>query len=142
MNRAGQKSVFLEAASMIQFPDVTHIGKKTLRLFAAAALTIVALAAHAAAQPAGGKTSDTRSTTITKSPPKTPPAKAAPKVTSRSTSGPAASIDGKWWTSGNDFGASEVVFSQSGSTVSGVIHYADGRTGSLNGTMSGKRLQH
>lgn len=31
---------------------------------------------------------------------------------------------------------------QNGSQVSGVIRYADGRTGTLAGTMVGKRLQH
>jgi hypothetical protein len=53
-----------------------------------------------------------------------------------------ASIDGKWWTSGNGFGDSEVVFTQNGSQVSGIIRYADGRTGTVTGTMVGKRLQH
>jgi len=52
-----------------------------------------------------------------------------------------ASIDGKWWTSGNGFGDSEVVFRQEGATVYGVITYADGRTGTVKGTMAGKRLQ-
>jgi hypothetical protein len=122
---------------------MTYVGKKTFRLIAAAALTMAALALHASAQPAGGKTSDTRPATTTKSPPKTPPAKTTPKTNSKAgSSGVPASIDGKWWTSGNDFGASEVVFTQSGSNVSGVIHYADGRTGTLNGTMIGKRLQN
>jgi len=53
-----------------------------------------------------------------------------------------ATIEGKWWTSGNGFGDSEVVFTQNGSNVSGVIRYADGRTGTVNGTMAGNRLQH
>jgi len=135
--------IVIETASMIQSRAVTYIEKSFFRLLSATALMILAFAAHAAAQPSGGKTSDTKPTTTTKSPPpKTPPAKTAPKVTTKSTSGPPASIDGKWWTSGNDFGTSEVVFTQNASSVSGVIHYADGRTGSLNGTMSGKRLQH
>lgn len=51
-------------------------------------------------------------------------------------------IDGKWWTTGNGFGDSEVVFTQSGSKVSGTIRYADGRTGTVSGTLVGKRLQH
>ena len=51
-------------------------------------------------------------------------------------------IDGKWWTTGNGFGDSEVVFTQNGSQVSGVIRYADGRTGMVTGTMVGKKLQH
>lgn len=102
-------------------------------------------------KPSGGRTTSEKSNSTA---PKTsnssaskPPAKNTKTSTNRntsnrSTSGPAESIEGKWWTSGNDFGASEVVFSQNGSSVSGVIHYADGRTGSLSGTMTGKRLQH
>jgi hypothetical protein len=53
-----------------------------------------------------------------------------------------ATLDGKWWTTGNGFGDSEVVFTQSGNQVNGVIKYADGRTGSIEGKMIGKRLQH
>ncbi|HKO61877.1 MAG TPA: hypothetical protein VJV03_12015 [Pyrinomonadaceae bacterium] len=53
-----------------------------------------------------------------------------------------ATLDGKWWTTGNGFGDSQVVFTQSGNQVSGIIKYADGRTGSIQGTMVGKRLQH
>ena len=34
------------------------------------------------------------------------------------------------------------MFTQSGSAVTGEIHYSDGRTGTLTGTMVGKRLQH
>jgi len=49
-------------------------------------------------------------------------------------------IDGKWWTTGNGFGDSEVIFTQDGSRVSGVINWADGRTGSVTGTMANKRL--
>jgi len=52
-----------------------------------------------------------------------------------------ASIDGKWWTSGNDFGPSEVIFVQTGTSVAGQIHYSDGGTGTLSGTIIGKRLQ-
>jgi len=110
---------------------------------------MIAFAAPASAQAAGGKTSDAPSKTPTKTSPRTPaksPAKSAPKVTAKpkagSNTGAVASIDGKWWTSGNGFGDSEVVFTQNGSTVSGVIRYADGRTGTVNGTMVGKRLQH
>jgi hypothetical protein len=57
-------------------------------------------------------------------------------------SAPLDRIDGKWWTTGNDFGPSEVVFTQNGSNISGVIRWADGRTGTINGTLTGKRLQH
>lgn len=108
-----------------------------------------AFAADAYAQPSGGKSSggaatnpSTKPSTST-SPAKTTskPANKPARSSSRSTSGPPASIDGKWWTSGNGFGDSEVVFTQSGANVSGVIRYADGRTGMVNGTMGGKRLQ-
>jgi hypothetical protein len=116
------------------------------------ALTLV-FASYLSAQekPSGGKTTSGTSTPSSKTntnAPAKPPAKSPPKpstsrsASSRSTAGPAESIEGKWWTSGNDFGASEVIFSQNGSSVSGVIHYSDGRTGSLTGTMTGKRLQH
>jgi hypothetical protein len=117
----------------------------SLSLCTVATFLLLAFAATTWAQPAGGKTSDTPKTsaktntsTPAKSPARIPPKMPAP----RTTSGAAASIDGKWWTSGNDFGASEVVFTQTGANVSGVIRYADGRTGTLNGTMVGKRLQH
>lgn len=131
---------------MIQFCSVTCTKKTTPRWIAVAALTILALAGHAQAQPGGGKTSDTKPTTTTA--PK-PPAKSPAKITSpatastgnRSNTAP-ASLSGKWWTSGNGFGDSEVVFTQNGKSVSGVINYADGRTGTVNGTMVGMRLQH
>jgi hypothetical protein len=128
---------------------MAHLVKTTsgLRLFAFAAFLMMAFVAPAAAQPSGGKTSE--------APPKSPtrtstgtnektPAKTTPKVATKtgSTSGAIASIDGKWWTSGNGFGDSEVVFTQNGANVTGGIRYADGRTGSVNGTMVGKRLQH
>ena len=103
---------------------------------------------EASAQPGGGKTAETtpkppaKTTTTTT----TKPAATTPTVTSNPksgpTRGPAASLDGKWWTSGNDFGASEVVLTQNGSAVSGEIRYADGRTGTIKGTMAAKRLQH
>jgi len=51
-------------------------------------------------------------------------------------------ISGKWWTTGNGFGDSELVISQSGANISGMISFADGRTGTLKGTLVGKRLQH
>ena len=125
---------------------MTNFSRITSRLIAIAALMIVALIAQASAQPAGGKTSDTPTKSPAKtSAKKTAPGPATPKTTNakvRPTGGPPASIDGKWWTSGNDFGDSEVIFTQNGSSVSGVIHYADGRSGTINGTMVGKRLQH
>jgi hypothetical protein len=120
-----------------------------LRIVAAASLLMFAFAMYASAQPAGGKTADTRPATETKSIPKTPAkspgksvSKGATNAKPSSNNGPSASLSGKWWTSGNDFGASEVVFTQNGAGVSGVIRYADGRTGTISGTMAGKRLQH
>ena len=124
-----------------------------LRLFAIACALIAAFAAPAWAQPSGGKTSDSAktdsaaktSTKKTTSPAKTT-TKATPatsaKAANKTTSAALATIDGKWWTSDNGFGDSEVVFTQNGSNVSGVIRYADGRTGTVNGTMAGNRLQH
>jgi len=50
-------------------------------------------------------------------------------------------IDGKWLTTGNDFGTSEVVFTQNGSNVAGTISWADGRTADLTGTFAAKRLR-
>jgi hypothetical protein len=111
------------------------------------AAVLLCLAALASAQPAGGKTD------APKTPPKSPPKSESSKSSNRSTNSPAArpprpttnsspaSIDGKWWTSGNDFGASEVIFTQNGSRVSGEIHYAEGGTGTVTGTVVGKRLQ-
>ena len=92
-------------------------------------------AAPAYAQPGGGKTAETtpKPPAKTTTNPSTKPATTSPKVTTSPKTGTAraqaASIEGKWWTSGNDFGASEMVFTQSGSSVTGEIHYADGRTG-------------
>ena len=82
--------------------------------------------------------------------------KSSPKVSARNSSKAATTntnpttqsraavetIDGKWWTTGNGFGDSEVVFTQNGAQVSGVIRYADGRTGTVTGTMVGKKLQN
>jgi hypothetical protein len=49
-------------------------------------------------------------------------------------------LAGKWWTSGNDFGTSQVYFEQDGASVTGAITYGDGRTGTLTGTLSGRKL--
>jgi hypothetical protein len=79
-------------------------------------------------------TGPTKTTTPTRSP-----------KTGSTTRKPAASldrIDGKWWTVGNGFGDSEVILTQNGSSISGVINFADGRTGTIKGTFAGKRLQH
>lgn len=103
---------------------------------------LIAAAVGVAAQPAGGKTTTpetkpkTNSSSITPKPTKP----ATPSSSIRPNTAP-ASIDGKWWTSGNDFGASEVVFTQSGASVTGTIQYSDGATGTVTGTMVGKRLQ-
>jgi len=109
---------------------------------------IIFLFGNAAAQPGGGKSSGSANTTPKSSTKAASPAKttakpaARPGARSSNRSTTPASIDGKWWTSGNGFGDSEVVFTQAGSAVSGAIRYADGRTGTINGTMVGKRLQH
>jgi len=111
---------------------------------------LLCFGAAAFAQPAGGKTTDSESKPkpTNKAPAKTggttaktprPPSSSS-RPSSQANSAP-ASIAGKWWTSGNDFGASEVVFVQSGANVTGEIHYSDGGTGTLTGTISGKRLQ-
>ena len=70
----------------------------------------------------------------TTTPTKTATPKRAPAALDR--------IDGKWWTTGNGFGPSEVILTQNGSNISGVIRWSDGRNGVINGTLSGKRLQH
>jgi hypothetical protein len=116
--------------------------KKTLSLVTVFYL----LAITAAAQPGGkatdaaNKTTPKPATTSTK-PAATTTTTTKPKSSPRTSSGPVASLNGKWWTSGNDFGASEVILVQTGSNVTGEIHYADGRTGTVTGTMTGHRLQ-
>lgn len=106
----------------------------------------LAVAAHAQGQVGGGKIPDTPSSTkpktSTKPKPKAPAKTDNPSTSRRSTSGPLDRIDGKWWTVGNGFGDSEVVLTQNGANVTGEIHYADGRTGTIQGTLSGKRFQH
>jgi hypothetical protein len=122
--------------------------KRTNFLGAVILVILALLAIRVSAQPVGGNTTDAAAKpatkTSTKPPTSTPTAPPKTRTSTRTASarGPAATIDGKWWTSGNDFGDSEVVFTQNGSNVSGEIHYADGRTGTLTGTMVGKRLQH
>jgi hypothetical protein len=134
------------AASAFDTIGAVPLKKYFLRLSIAQILFLMVLVGSAAAQPAGGKTSDTKPTTTTapKTPAKTPTTTGSTSKTparSKST-GAIASLNGKWWTSGNGFGDSEVVFTQNGNSVSGVINYADGRTGTINGTMVGMRLQH
>jgi hypothetical protein len=100
----------------------------TAVLFVVFAVTLV----RGQDQPAGGKVSTEKrpGTSNTARPPTKP---------SRSQ---AERIDGKWWTTGNGFGDSEVILIQNGARISGVIRYADGRTGTVNGTLVGKRLRH
>src|ERR1051325_5044693 len=92
--------------------------KKTTFLAAGVGATLLILAIQASAQQGGGKATDPAAKPATKT--STKPASSAttaPKskpTRSAATRGPAASIDGKWWTSGNDFGDSEVVFTQNG----------------------------
>jgi hypothetical protein len=99
-------------------------------------------------QPAGGGTTSEAATangsaTKKAAKPKAPANVSKPSTTAaKSQSGTAEKIDGKWWTSGNDFGKSAVVFIQAGNNVSGQISYADGRTGNLTGVFGGKRLNY
>ncbi len=60
----------------------------------------------------------------------------------QSTGGSVDRIDGKWWTVGNDFGQSQVVFTQNGNNIVGAITYSDGRTGQLTGTLINKKLTY
>ncbi|MGZ5437871.1 MAG: hypothetical protein ACXWID_19500 [Pyrinomonadaceae bacterium] len=117
---------------------------KRVALFSFLAVIVLVGAGDVFAQPAGGKTTTTETKSKTNSSSSTPkptkPTTPASLSSKRPNSAP-ASIDGKWWTSGNDFGASEVVFTQSGASVTGTIQYSDGATGTVNGTMVGKRLQ-
>ena len=50
-------------------------------------------------------------------------------------------IDGKWLTTGNDFGTSQVVFTQNGNHVTGNITFVDGHTATLTGTFTAKKLR-
>lgn len=116
------------------------------KLFMVTVFAVCTLLSATSFAQGGGKTTDTAAKPATK-PATTPPAKpttSKPTTTTRNTTnrGAIASLDGKWWTSGNDFGDSEVVLRQNGTNVSGEIHYSDGRTGVINGTLLGKRLQH
>lgn len=119
------------------------------RFIAAAAVLTVVFPVDASAQPSGGTVTTGAATTTkptAKAPAKSPRNSSTTKVAGKTptvrTAGAASNIEGKWWTTGNFFGDAEVVFAQTGSSVSGVILYADGRRGSVTGTMIGKRLQH
>ncbi len=97
--------------------------------------------------PAGGKTSDSAAERKVPKPPTVRPTTPKPTRTStpatpsKANATPAVeNIDGKWWTTGNDFGTSEVFLERNGTLVSGSIMYADGRTGTFSGVISGKRI--
>ncbi len=103
--------------------------KTTIKLLLFATLVISVAAQD---QPSGGRIKPpTKPTVETESKPSSKPAR--PASVDR--------IDGRWWTTGNDFGGSEVVFTQNGSNITGEIHYVDGRTGTLSGTFASKRLK-
>jgi hypothetical protein len=126
-----------------------------MKLLPAVMAVIAAFAVQASAQPepSGGRTSPDAAPTV-KAPtkPSRTPVKRATGNTTKvnpenarrqpTRSAGAERIDGKWWTTGNGFGDSEVVFTQNGSQIKGIIRYADGRDGTLTGTLIGKRLQH
>ena len=120
---------------------------KRVALVSCLAVIVLVGAGDLFAQPAGGKTTttETKPKTNSNSSTRTNPARITKPATSTSsskrTNATPANIDGKWWTSGNDFGASEVVFTQSGANVTGVIRYSNGGTGTVSGTMVNKRLQ-
>jgi hypothetical protein len=95
-------------------------------------------------EPTGGRLSETKpagKVVVSKSPKRSsrPAPKPAPPIASLPI-GPMESLAGKWWTSGNDFGTSQVYFEQDGTSVTGTITYGDGRTGALTGTLSGRKL--
>jgi len=136
---------------------LSSLSRMTLRWrFLTTTLAVIAaLSVQASAQPepSGGKISSeaapvVKGTTKPGKPAAKAPARSTPRIAPAKTTRPAGStigvdrIDGKWWTTGNGFGDSEVVFTQNGAQVTGVIRYADGRNGTLTGTLIGKRLQH
>jgi hypothetical protein len=105
--------------------------KTTIKLFLFFAMLVSSAVAQD--QPSGGRIQPTTKPKVeTESKPATKPTR--PAAVDR--------IDGRWWTTGNDFGASEIVFTQNGSNISGEIHYVDGRTGNLSGTFANKRLKY
>jgi hypothetical protein len=110
-------------------------------LLFATVLSLIGLVV-AQAQPSGGRIKpapEPTPKTTSKTPPKTN--SASKGSSAKTTSNVVDRIEGKWWTTGNSFGDSEVVFTQNGSHVSGVINWADGRTGTVNGTLVNKRMQ-
>ena len=117
-----------------------RIARLTILITAVALLTIVMPAVGSQDQqgPSGGKI--TEKPAAKKASPKSTGSGKSSRATANSEAGVVDRIDGRWWTVGNDFGASEVVFTQSGNNVSGAITYGDGRTGELTGVLSGKKL--
>jgi hypothetical protein len=98
-------------------------------------------------EPSGGKTSDSAAPSKPAPKPivpatKTPKPRTTPTTTrtTEKSSLPTGTLNGKWWTTGNDFDTSELLLEQNGNLVSGAIMYADGRTGTFSGTLSGKRI--
>jgi len=119
---------------------VTNFSRITSRLIAIAALMIVALIAQASAQLPAAKLQIRRQSLRPK------PARRKRRLDQRLRKLPTLKFDRQRATGvnrrqvvdeRNDFGDSEVIFTQNGSSVSGVIHYADGRSGTINGTMVG-----
>ena len=125
--------------------------KSTLKFVIICAVICLASHVTASAQTGGGTVTSGAATATKPATKPTKPATTPPKPkartsttatpSSRPTAG-GANIDGKWWITGNDFGGGEVVFTQTGSVVNGVIRFSDGRTGTVTGKMVGKRLQH
>jgi hypothetical protein len=113
--------------------------RRTIRISPFIFMLALTFISGAYGQAGGGKTSDSKPTTAT---PKTPAKTKTTTTASPKKPAAIASLNGKWWTSGNDFGASEVILTQNGANVSGVINYSDGRTGTVNGNMLGMRLHH
>ena len=115
-------------------------------------LVFAATANHGAAQekqqPSGGRLPEETPVSKKVAPGPSRAIHRSPKASTKSSNavakppGPMDSIEGKWWTSGNDFGTSQIFFTQNGTSISGSIMYADGRTGNLNGVMAGKRLNY
>lgn len=129
----------------------------SVRMLFGTAILLVALGASSALGQAGGgtvtgpgpgtkpvskETIRTPTTSPSKKPEKTTPRATSNTAPKTKASGPLDRIDGKWWTVGNGFGDSELVLTQNGASISGELRFADGRTGSLTGTLVGKRLQH
>lgn len=124
----------------------------TMALIVGAVTAVLAQTGNQNSQgPAGGKTSDSAAEkkvakppvrTTTPKPERTSSPGSASRTTGKSPAPLVEEIDGKWWTTGNDFGTSEVFFERNGTLVSGAIMYGDGRTGTFSGVISGKRINY